>query len=407
MAEADLVATALAAGAAAGLKGTARGTVHDLYVGLKEVVHLRFGRGGVHGGDGGSGVCGGYGVRVLDACETDPNVWRTRLVHALTGSGVEGDADVLAAARAVLRAERRTSHLTVDARASERALVGNPVVAQVDCSEDLDVESAAEAERVLGASVRESVRLGHGRMTGVTEGVWRVTAANGRRAVLKLLRPGHDMDDGWRREPEIYAAGLPAPYVNAGIRLPELLARVDRSERSVALWLEDVAATPARRWTPAQHRAAARRFGLAQAGLGAGHRNGPLWGTGSLRAHLDGWAGRVDWTLLEDDDAWRHPLVAEHLDATIRDYARRAHAEREKFVGWWEALPHTVCHNDAWSNNLFGAPERPGTSAAVTAIDWSMAGYAPSRATWATSPWTCSARRPTFPGWMPPRSRDT
>ncbi|MBR8642179.1 hypothetical protein KEF29_29765 [Streptomyces tuirus] len=139
---------------------------------------------------------------------------------------------------------------------------------------------------------------------------------------------------------------------------------------------QDVAGTPARRWTPAQYRAAARRFGLAQGGLAVGHRHGP-WGTGSLRAYLDGWAGRVDWALLEDDGAWRHPLVAQYFDATIRDYARRAHAERGEFVGWWEALPHTVCHNDAWCNNLFGAPETPGASAPVTAIDWSMAGYAP------------------------------
>ncbi|WP_329374655.1 hypothetical protein [Streptomyces sp. NBC_01483] len=106
------------------------------------------------------------------------------------------------------------------------------------------------------------------------------------------------MGDGRWREPEIYAAGLPAPYVNVGIRLPELLARVDRSERNVALWLEDVAATPAHRWTPVQYRVAARRFGLAQGGLGTGHRNGLPSGIGSLHAYLDGGAGRVDWTLL-------------------------------------------------------------------------------------------------------------
>ncbi|MEU9154128.1 hypothetical protein AB0D59_27095 [Streptomyces sp. NPDC048417] len=376
MTEAELVATALAAGAAAGLTGTAHGTVHDVYIGLKEAVHRRLRGGGARSGDGGSGVCGGYGIRVLDAYETDPDVWRTRLVQALTGSEVERDEEILAAARAVLRAERRPSHLTVGARKSRTDLGGTPVMALVDKPEDFDMASAAEAERVLGAPVRETVRLGHGRMTGVTEGVWRVTAANGRRAVLKLLRPGHDTGAGWWREPEIYTAGLPAPYANAGIRLPQLLARVDRNERSVALWLEDVAGTLARRWTPAQYWAAARRFGLAQGGLGVGHRHGP-WGTGSLRAYLDGWAGRVDWALLEDDHAWQHPLVAEHLDATIRDYARRAHGQREEFVGCWEALPHTVCHNDAWSNNLFGVPENPGTSVPVTAIDWSMAGYAP------------------------------
>lgn len=59
----------------------------------------------------------GYGVRVLEAYETDPDVWRTQLLQVfLAGSGVETDEESLAAARAVLRAERRTSHMTVDTR---------------------------------------------------------------------------------------------------------------------------------------------------------------------------------------------------------------------------------------------------------------------------------------------------
>jgi hypothetical protein len=236
---------------------------------------------------------------------------------------------------------------------------------------DVEAEAKAEAESLLGAPVREAVRLAHGRVWGVTEGVWRVTADNGRRAVLKLLRDG---GEGWRREPDVYAAGLPTAYVNAGIRLPELLARVDRGERSIALWLEDVNATPAARWTPAQYGAASRRFGLAQGGVSPGDRGASYWRTGFLRTHLDHWEGRVDWALLEDDDAWRHPLIAEHFDPSIRDYARRAHAEREAFTAWWEALPHTVCHNDVWPNNLFGDP---GTTAPVTAIDWAFAGHAP------------------------------
>ncbi|GCB51690.1 hypothetical protein SNL152K_9046 [Streptomyces sp. NL15-2K] len=108
MTEVELVATALATGAAAGLTNTAPGAVHDLCTGLREAVRRRL------AGGGGSSGGGGYGVRVLDAYETDPDVWRTRLLQVLTASGVETDGEILAAARAVLRAERRRGHLAVE-----------------------------------------------------------------------------------------------------------------------------------------------------------------------------------------------------------------------------------------------------------------------------------------------------
>ena len=67
------------------------------------------------GAAGGNCGGGGYGLRVLDAYETDPDVWRTRLLQVLTASGVETDEEILGAARAVLRAERRTGSVTADA----------------------------------------------------------------------------------------------------------------------------------------------------------------------------------------------------------------------------------------------------------------------------------------------------
>jgi hypothetical protein len=102
--EVELVATALATGAAAGLTDTSRGAVHDLHVVLRETVRRRL-------SGGGDGSRGGYGVRVLQAYETDPDVWRTRLLQVLA-SGLEMDEEILGAARAVLRAERRKGHIT-------------------------------------------------------------------------------------------------------------------------------------------------------------------------------------------------------------------------------------------------------------------------------------------------------
>ncbi|MFD3589341.1 hypothetical protein [Streptomyces sp. NPDC058683] len=150
MAEVELVVTALAAGAAAGLTDTPRGTVHDLCTELREAVRRRL------ASDGGDGVRAGYGVRVLDAYETDPDVWRTRLLQVLTSCGAETDQEILAAARAVLRAERRTGYITLGTRRSGSASAGNPVVAHMDRANDLDVGSSAEAERVLVTPVWET-----------------------------------------------------------------------------------------------------------------------------------------------------------------------------------------------------------------------------------------------------------
>jgi len=122
--EVELVAVALATGVAPGLTDSARGAVHDLYTGLKEAVRRRLSGAGAKSGGGGTGA-GGYGVRVLDAFEADPDVWRTRLLRVLTGAGVATDQEILAAARAVLRAERRTGHPVLDARVTRRVLAGD------------------------------------------------------------------------------------------------------------------------------------------------------------------------------------------------------------------------------------------------------------------------------------------
>ncbi|RPF34253.1 hypothetical protein [Streptomyces sp. TLI_185] len=106
MTEAELVAAALAAGARLG--GARGAVVGDVYLALRETVRWRLAgdRTGDHG----------FGVRVLDAHETDPEVWGSRLVGVLTGSGVVEDREILAAARILLGAERRACRLALDTR---------------------------------------------------------------------------------------------------------------------------------------------------------------------------------------------------------------------------------------------------------------------------------------------------
>ena len=85
----ELITAALAAGAAAGVTGTANTAVVDAYSGLKRLVARRL-SGHDHAG------------QYLDAGEAEPGAWQARLGVDLSMSGAAGDEEILAAARALL-----------------------------------------------------------------------------------------------------------------------------------------------------------------------------------------------------------------------------------------------------------------------------------------------------------------
>jgi hypothetical protein len=85
-----LIITALAAGAALGVKDTASKAVLDAYNGLKSLARRRLA--GRRNGD-----------VVLAEFEEAPQVWREPLAVALTEAGAAQDSDLVAAAEALLR----------------------------------------------------------------------------------------------------------------------------------------------------------------------------------------------------------------------------------------------------------------------------------------------------------------
>ncbi len=85
----SLIVLALAAGAGAGLKDTASQAVTDAYGALRSLARRR-----LHGQRDGE--------LVLDRHETSPDAWAGPLAQALAGAGAGGDADLIAAARALL-----------------------------------------------------------------------------------------------------------------------------------------------------------------------------------------------------------------------------------------------------------------------------------------------------------------
>src|ERR1700749_2253243 len=102
-----LIVTALAAGAAAGMRDTASSVVKDAYTGLKALV-----RKGLSGSPDGE--------LVLARHEQAPETWRAPLAAVLDEAGAGNDPGLVAAAEALLRlvdaAGARTGKYTVDVR---------------------------------------------------------------------------------------------------------------------------------------------------------------------------------------------------------------------------------------------------------------------------------------------------
>jgi len=84
-----LIVTALAAGAAVGVKDAASAVVKDAYAGLKALVKKRLGE------EPGTEL-------VLARYEQAPETWQAPLMAELAGTGADGDRDLIAAAQALL-----------------------------------------------------------------------------------------------------------------------------------------------------------------------------------------------------------------------------------------------------------------------------------------------------------------
>ncbi|MGO9082843.1 MAG: hypothetical protein ACLQDY_28085 [Streptosporangiaceae bacterium] len=111
----SLIVAALAAGAAAGVQGTAASAVRDAYAGLKALVKKRFaGRPDAE--------------LILARHERAPQTWQAPLAAELSEARADRDPDLVAAAQALMdlveRAGSRTENYNVDARGSQGAQIG-------------------------------------------------------------------------------------------------------------------------------------------------------------------------------------------------------------------------------------------------------------------------------------------
>jgi hypothetical protein len=111
-----LIVTALAAGAALGLTDTASSAVKDSYAGLKALVRRR--------------LAGRPDAElVLARHEQTPETWQAPLMEELNQAGAGHDANLVAAAEALMRlvdaAGARSGKYTIDARGAQGMQIGD------------------------------------------------------------------------------------------------------------------------------------------------------------------------------------------------------------------------------------------------------------------------------------------
>jgi hypothetical protein len=211
--------------------------------------------------------------------------------------------------------------------------------------------------------------LTHNPLNGVTAGVWKQGSAVHKVLTRRREAPPHWASSEeprhwnyWRREERVYASGLPQ---RLSIGAPRLLDRSETSDGDVELRLEYVEGRHSDTLTVCDLEAAAMALGRAQ---GRADQPDDDWlSKGFLRAYSR--SRPVDWSLLDDAEAWAQPLVRNHFDPALREALVKLHLGADRLLGLMERLPRTVCHLDVWPNNLVRRPD-----GAVVFLDWAFAG---------------------------------
>ena len=238
---------------------------------------------------------------------------------------------------------------------------------------------AYEAGEVLGGEIKRSRDLPHATRNTATSRVVRVHTGV-RSAIVKFISPGDSGDNRggsrdrahlayWRREADFYEAGVPEPFTKASVQAPRLLGAFERSD-GVVLWLEDLDGPSGGRLRVGDLAAAGRRLGQAQApyALGRVPEGAFPWSTNALFAQLRAWDD-VGWDAIYDEESWRHPLIERHFTARLRDSLVRFAEHRWDVLDISKRLPQTICHHDAWLNNIFSFSDH------TTLIDWACVGH--------------------------------
>ena len=227
-------------------------------------------------------------------------------------------------------------------------------------------------------------RLGYVSLLSSTGGLWRVTGP-GWGCVAKWVRAapayvgggmqGDPFEESsftfWRREPDVFARGV-ADLLPAGVRMPELLGRVEHPD-GVVLFLEDVRGRHGYDLTDEDLRSAAQALGTAHGtalARGAVPLPGAPWAADALSEWVTARLGRNEW--LEDPQWDGSPAFGPVPAGQVRAAARRLFARTPADLHWLARMPVVLCHHDFWPANIVIQPE-PAVPRVVL-LDWAHTG---------------------------------
>lgn len=227
---------------------------------------------------------------------------------------------------------------------------------------------------------------------GATGGIFRLggTAADAGRerpwsAILKVISPAAWLEMTaeqpgapshplyWKREVLAYESGW-LEHLPGGVRGPRCLAIDAQADGTVWLWLEEAQDCYGGDWPLEQYARAAYCLGRFNGAYLAGEPWPPypwLGRIGSARGVIEAF-GWIE-ALVRDRKVWEHPLLRAAFSPALAARLPSFWDHRHALLDAVEQLPQTVCHQDAWTGNVF-APN--GVAGELVMIDWAYTGSA-------------------------------
>jgi Phosphotransferase enzyme family len=192
--------------------------------------------------------------------------------------------------------------------------------------------------------------------------------------ILKIIATSTVNDDPsepryWKREMLAYQSGR-LKHLPGNLVAPQCFGIIERSDREVWLWLEDIADAIGAKWPLEQYNLVARHLGQFNGAYLHGELPSDPWlSRGWLRALVY----RAEPNMAQLSRSRDHPLLRRLYSDQLINRIFALWADRERLLDALDRLPQTFCHRDAFRRNLFMRRREDGHTQTV-AIDWAFAG---------------------------------